>query len=116
MDEILFEVIKMKFCQNCGKELLDQAVICPGCGCSVATEAKPAVEIVPKKAKTAFVMGILSLVLLYPLGIAAIILANQSKAETGGVMCKKAKSGMICGIIALGIFAVNLILLFSGMM
>lgn len=25
----------MKFCQHCGKELLDEAVICPGCGCPV---------------------------------------------------------------------------------
>ncbi len=23
----------MKFCYHCGKELLDDAVICPGCGC-----------------------------------------------------------------------------------
>lgn len=26
----------MKFCSKCGKELLDEAVICPGCGCAVA--------------------------------------------------------------------------------
>ncbi|MBQ9859817.1 MAG: zinc ribbon domain-containing protein [Clostridia bacterium] len=25
----------MKFCTHCGKELLDAAVICPGCGCAV---------------------------------------------------------------------------------
>lgn len=25
----------MKFCQKCGKELLDEAVICVGCGCVV---------------------------------------------------------------------------------
>lgn len=25
----------MKFCQHCGKEIFDEAVICPGCGCSV---------------------------------------------------------------------------------
>jgi len=25
----------MKFCEKCGKELLDEAVICPGCGCAV---------------------------------------------------------------------------------
>lgn len=25
----------MKFCQKCGKQLLDEAVICPGCGCAV---------------------------------------------------------------------------------
>ena len=30
----------MKFCQKCGKEIMDEAVICPGCGCSVSTEKK----------------------------------------------------------------------------
>ena len=25
----------MKFCTHCGKELLDEAVICPSCGCAV---------------------------------------------------------------------------------
>ena len=26
----------MKYCEKCGKELFDEAVICPGCGCSVS--------------------------------------------------------------------------------
>ena len=26
----------MKFCQKCGKEIMEEAVICPGCGCSIA--------------------------------------------------------------------------------
>lgn len=25
----------MKFCSKCGKEIADEAVICPGCGCAV---------------------------------------------------------------------------------
>lgn len=25
----------MKYCEKCGKELLDEAVVCPGCGCAV---------------------------------------------------------------------------------
>lgn len=25
----------MKFCSKCGKELIDEAIICPGCGCAV---------------------------------------------------------------------------------
>lgn len=30
----------MKYCQHCGNELLDNAVICPSCGCAVgSTEA-----------------------------------------------------------------------------
>lgn len=27
----------MKYCTKCGKKLLDEAVICPGCGCTVGT-------------------------------------------------------------------------------
>lgn len=27
----------MKYCTHCGKQLLDEAVICVGCGCSVST-------------------------------------------------------------------------------
>lgn len=27
----------MKYCAKCGKELFDEAVICPGCGCATGT-------------------------------------------------------------------------------
>mgnify|MGYP003469044092 CR=1 FL=1 len=30
----------MKFCQNCGKELLDEAVVCTGCGCPIQVDAE----------------------------------------------------------------------------
>lgn len=26
----------MKYCSHCGKEVLDEAVVCPNCGCSVS--------------------------------------------------------------------------------
>ena len=26
----------MKFCTHCGKEIMEEAIICPGCGCTVA--------------------------------------------------------------------------------
>lgn len=28
----------MKYCNNCGKEVLDNAIICPFCGCAVASK------------------------------------------------------------------------------
>ncbi|MBQ8769497.1 MAG: hypothetical protein IJZ15_07660 [Oscillospiraceae bacterium] len=28
----------MKYCSKCGKEIIDEAVICPGCGCAVKQE------------------------------------------------------------------------------
>lgn len=30
----------MKYCSHCGKELLDEAVICPHCGCQVESLTK----------------------------------------------------------------------------
>lgn len=29
----------MKYCTHCGKELLDEAAICPGCGCATGSSA-----------------------------------------------------------------------------
>lgn len=107
----------MKYCEKCGKEIMDEAVVCPNCGCAT-TKVQPATQTtveVPKKAKTASVLGILSLLLLAPLGIPAIILANQSKAETGGVLCKQAKTGLVCGILGLCFWGVSLLFLLGGM-
>lgn len=30
----------MKYCVHCGKELLDDAVVCPNCGCPVPSQPK----------------------------------------------------------------------------
>ncbi|MGN0173833.1 MAG: hypothetical protein ACI39F_05270 [Acutalibacteraceae bacterium] len=98
----------MKFCEKCGKELNDQAVVCPGCGCAVQKK-ESASSVIPKKAKNARIFGILAVLLLYPLGIPAVILAQQSKKETDGVMCGPAKAGFICGIIALVIWGIAMI-------
>ncbi len=54
----------MKFCQKCGKELMDDAVICTGCGCSTAptpvkTTASNTKPITMNFAKAALVLGIL---------------------------------------------------------
>ena len=105
----------MKYCGKCGKEIMDEAVICPNCGCSTKDETEAVVTVeVPKQAKTASVLGILSILLLAPLGIPAIILANKSKEQTGGVMCKQAKTGLVCGIIGLCWWGISLLLLLGG--
>ncbi len=30
----------MKYCEKCGAEIMDEAVVCPKCGCSVASRSK----------------------------------------------------------------------------
>jgi len=43
----------MKFCSHCGKEIMDEAVICPGCGCAVAgnqiSQNEPQTEVYESK-------------------------------------------------------------------
>lgn len=36
----------MKYCTHCGKELFDEAVICPGCGCEVKAKSAEIRELV----------------------------------------------------------------------
>ena len=31
----------MKFCSKCGKEIMDEAIVCPNCGCAVVNPAVP---------------------------------------------------------------------------
>ena len=30
----------MKYCEKCGKEIMEEEVVCPGCGCAVVKEIK----------------------------------------------------------------------------
>ena len=31
----------MKFCSKCGKEILEEAIVCPNCGCAVVNPVVP---------------------------------------------------------------------------
>lgn len=43
----------MKFCEKCGKEIDDNAVVCPGCGASTAVNASPVTTAESENPKTA---------------------------------------------------------------
>lgn len=105
----------MKFCSHCGAEILDEAVICPKCGCQVSSAA-PKEE--NKNATTALVMGIVSLSIsvldflflgflefvALGLSIPGIILGSKNK------MTGKGKAGFITSIIAICISSIGIIL------
>lgn len=102
----------MKYCTHCGKELLDEAVICLNCGCqttgsrSLGISAKTETPVVVAETESDLAMwskicGIVSFFIgWFALGITAIVLANMSKDETNGVMSPSAKVGYTCGMIA----------------
>lgn len=65
----------MKFCEKCGKEIMDEAVVCPGCGCAVVKEIKKAEVSYEKCIKGAVTTNILSAVAM-ALGIICWLLIN----------------------------------------
>ena len=46
----------MKFCEKCGKEIMDDAVVCPNCGCAVKSE-KPQSANTGEISATGFLVG-----------------------------------------------------------
>ena len=77
----------MKFCSKCGKEVLDEAVVCPNCGCAVPTRSFAPQDEVS--------VGLVILSVIIPLF--GIIYWLVKREETP----KKAKACGIAGIISL---------------
>lgn len=93
----------MKFCRYCGKEIMDEAVICPACGCSVKKVADQ--EETPNIANYALVFSFLIPVVGLILGI---IGACKYKSQQ-----YKGKSLIAIGVsIVMWIFVYLIILFF----
>ena len=68
----------MKYCSKCGNELLDEAVICPKCGCPVESGTNQNNGSKLNKIKTALVLNIIAFV------IAAFTVANYLLLGSSG--------------------------------
>lgn len=49
----------MKYCSKCGNELLDEAVICPKCGCPVDSTEKTSDKLISDKRRSHFSAGLI---------------------------------------------------------
>ena len=90
----------MKFCSKCGKEIMDEAIVCPGCGCAVVSPTTPALV---ASANDEVSVGLCILAVLIPLF--GIIYWPLKHTETP----KKAKA---CGIAALISWGVGILFYF----
>lgn len=85
----------MKYCSKCGKELLDEAVICPNCGCPI--EDKTIKEFIDENKRTTakknlytgLLLNIFSvvipIVLIIMLSVGTDETSNTSNSHSGGV-------------------------------
>ena len=94
----------MKFCQHCGKEIMDEAVVCPNCGCSVQTVNRSPVPV--DDVDESVSAGLVVLAILIPL---FGFIYWPVKAKT------RPKCAMICGIAAIVSWFVSFVFLSSMM-
>ena len=90
----------MKFCSHCGKELVDEAIVCPGCGCGVAggTKSKP----VANPADDVPNMGLNIISFLLPIiGVILYILEHEKAPKKANQIGQ----WTICGVVVSIIFS-----------
>ena len=87
----------MKFCSKCGKEIMDEAIVCPNCGCAAVNSSVPQ-QIANDQVNT----GLCVLSALVPLF--GFIYWPVKHKETP----KKAQA---CGITAIISFAISFVIL-----
>lgn len=73
----------MKFCQKCGKEIMDEAVICPGCGCAVVSPVETKEVNYDDCVKGATTTNVVSGIIL-AIGLICSLIVN---AWLGGALC-----------------------------
>ena len=79
----------MKYCSKCGNELLDEAVICPKCGCPVESGTNQNNGSKLNKIKTALVLNIIAFV------IAAFTVANYLLLGSSGSSAADQNTNML---------------------
>lgn len=93
----------MKYCSHCGAELVDDAVVCPKCGCAVDGTQSPVQN--TKTNQSVSTLSIVGLVFafLWPLIglIISIIAKNNAKSIDDTKSYSYAKTGMIISIVLL---------------
>ncbi len=111
----------MKFCEHCGNEVLDDAVICPKCGCSVnngsrmQTQAQPQGQ-VPPMMDSYSGMSIAGFILSFLGGLLGLILSivayNEAKKTGSQKSLTLAKAGIIISAVLMGLYVLIFIIAF----
>ena len=97
----------MKYCQYCGNEVLDEAVICLKCGCSVDYDNKPQIKNRTALQENCSALSIVGFIFAFfesVIGLILSIVAYCKAKETGSEKSQSlSKAGIIVSSVFLGI-------------
>ena len=96
------------FCKHCGKEIDDEAVICPNCGVQVG-------DLSPQK-NTTNILAIIGFILAFILpvaGLACSIIAKKQANESDGNGKTLASAGIVISIVEIVLLALAVVFLLA---
>lgn len=101
----------MKYCSKCGAELMDEAVICPKCGCAVG-ENRPANTTTTASSTNGFAIAGFVLAFFFPLlgiifGAMGISKANKMGGSGKGLAIAAVIISSIATVISFIVFATS---------
>ena len=106
----------MKFCSHCGKEIMEEAVICPHCGCAV-TQPQPQMAPTPAPAAPADSpnAGYAVLGFFFPLvGLIMYLVMHEDKPLAAKSAGKGALIGTIVGAVSVILYIVIFFVILGG--
>lgn len=87
------------FCQKCGKEIMDEAVICPHCGCATGVRPKAEVPKTPYKLSIGLVM-LCTFLPVVGIIMGIVELSNNDHSPKGTAIIVQSIAGfVVCGIV-----------------
>lgn len=99
----------MKYCTHCGAELLDEAVLCPKCGCWVNKEMTSTTREIKQTVKTnvcalvGFILSMVSLMFFFNIfgiiSIAGVTLSSIGLSECSRDVNYKGRGFAIAGLV-----------------
>lgn len=107
----------MKYCTHCGAELLDEAVLCPKCGCWVNSVATSPTTEIKEELKTnvcaliGFILSLVSICMIVNLfgllSVAGLVLSIVGLVQICKRGNQKGKRRAIAGIVVSAIFLID---------
>jgi uncharacterized membrane protein YvbJ len=101
----------MKYCSHCGKELLDDAVICPSCGCPVENNT-PNYQYQSYSGLS--IVGLVFAFLSPVIGLILSLVAGNNAKQIGDFKSQNlAKTGTIISIVLIAVYVLIVVLAVS---
>lgn len=97
----------MKYCSHCGKEVDDNAYVCPNCGCKVQKDAEGNLSVIS-------IVGFVFAFLMPLIGLIVSIVAHSNAKRDGDEKSRKfAKAGIVISACLIAFFVIIYVGIFA---